>query len=117
MMTPKFVVWFNEVDKEDIPLVGGKGANLGEMTKAGFPVPTGFIVTVNAYQQFLEHNRLQDKIRKELEGLDVSDAKKLEKALHIKLVEMFQDVEIKAANQKREGFTIGDLIAVKQSKK
>ena len=41
----KAVVWFNEVTREDIPLVGGKGANLGEMTNAGIPVPGGFIVT------------------------------------------------------------------------
>jgi len=40
-----YVVWFREIDKDDIPLVGGKGANLGEMVKAGFPVPNGFIVT------------------------------------------------------------------------
>ena len=35
----KAVVWFNEVTKNDIPTVGGKGANLGEMTNAGIPVP------------------------------------------------------------------------------
>ena len=35
----KAVVWFEEVTREDIPLVGGKGANLGEMTNAGIPVP------------------------------------------------------------------------------
>ena len=44
----KAVVWFNEVGKDDIPLVGGKGANLGEMTNANIPVPPGFIVTVSA---------------------------------------------------------------------
>ncbi|HRS23071.1 MAG TPA: PEP/pyruvate-binding domain-containing protein, partial [Candidatus Woesebacteria bacterium] len=41
---PPYILWFNEVDKEDIPLVGGKGANLGEMTKIGAAVPDGFIV-------------------------------------------------------------------------
>jgi len=49
----KAIVWFNEVTKEDIPLAGGKGANLGEMTKAHIPVPPGFIVTANAYYDFL----------------------------------------------------------------
>ena len=33
------LLWFKDVDKDDIPRVGGKGANLGEMTQAGFPVP------------------------------------------------------------------------------
>jgi len=57
------VVWFNEVDKEDIPLVGGKGANLGEMIRAGFPVPPGFIVTSKAYYQFIRENNLTTKIK------------------------------------------------------
>ncbi|MBI5620259.1 phosphoenolpyruvate synthase [Candidatus Gottesmanbacteria bacterium] len=78
MMTPKFVVWFNEVDKGDIPLVGGKGANLGEMTKAGFPVPPGFIVTAQAYKQFLDVTHLRSKIETALHNLDVSDSKALE---------------------------------------
>ena len=38
------VVWFKDIRKADIPLVGGKGANLGEMTHAGIPVPNGFCV-------------------------------------------------------------------------
>ena len=46
---PAHIAWFKDVTKEDIPLVGGKGANLGEMTRAGFPVPTGFIITSAAY--------------------------------------------------------------------
>ena len=52
MTKPKYVRWFKEVDKEDIDIVGGKGANLGEMTKSGFPVPNGFVVTAQAYFQF-----------------------------------------------------------------
>ena len=79
-MPQKFVVWFNEVDKEDIPLVGGKGANLGEMTKAGFPVPPGFIVTANAYRHFLDVSHIRPKMEKALHGLDVSDSKILENA-------------------------------------
>lgn len=59
----KLVVWFSEVDKEDVGLVGGKGANLGEMTKAKFPVPPGFIVTAEAYFQFLKENNLITKIK------------------------------------------------------
>ncbi len=79
-MAPKFVVWFSEVDKEDISLVGGKGANLGEMTKAGFPVPSGFIVTVNAYRTFLSEAKLEGKIRSILSDLDVGNSKQLEDA-------------------------------------
>jgi len=50
----KYILFFNQIDKDDLPLVGGKGANLGEMTKAGFPVPNGFAVTVAAYDAFLD---------------------------------------------------------------
>jgi pyruvate,water dikinase len=60
---PPYILWFNEVDKEDIPLVGDKGANLGEMTKIGAAVPDGFIVTAAAYFYFLKENNLEEKIR------------------------------------------------------
>ena len=59
----KAVVWFRDVSKDDIPLVGGKGANLGEMTNAGIPVPPGFIVTADAYFDFVERSGLQSKIK------------------------------------------------------
>jgi len=52
------VLWFKDVNKDDIPLVGGKGANLGEMTRAHFPVPGGFIVTAQAYFKFIKENNL-----------------------------------------------------------
>ncbi len=76
----KYVVWFKDVDKDDGDIVGGKGANLGEMTKAGFPVPPGFIVTAQAYFYFLDEANLKDKIHHLLSGLDVSKSDLLEKA-------------------------------------
>ncbi len=79
-MTDKFVVWFKDVDREDIGIVGGKGANLGEMTKAGFPVPNGFIVTAQAYFHFLDEAHLRDDLSDLLHNLDVNDSKKLEEA-------------------------------------
>lgn len=57
-MNKQYTLFFEEIDKKDLPLVGGKGANLGEMTKAGFPVPEGFCVTTGAYEDFLTHNVL-----------------------------------------------------------
>jgi len=67
------IFWFKEVDKEDIPLVGGKAANLGEMIQAGFPVPDGFSVSASAYFKFLEDNQLKSKIHQELKLLDKND--------------------------------------------
>ena len=48
------VVWTTDVSKHDVALVGGKGANLGEMLKADLPVPPAFILTSNAYWKFLQ---------------------------------------------------------------
>jgi len=76
--SPKAVVWFNEVTKNDIPLVGGKGANLGEMTNAGIPVPPGFIVTSSAYFDFIKKSSLGDKIKTLLKPVDVHDSKQLQ---------------------------------------
>ena len=74
---PEAIVWFDQVTKEDIPTVGGKGANLGEMTRAKIPVPPGFIVTSSAYFDFIESTGVQPQIRALLEGLDVEDSKTL----------------------------------------
>ncbi|MBU3935673.1 phosphoenolpyruvate synthase [Patescibacteria group bacterium] len=71
----KNILWFKQVDHDDIPLVGGKGANLGEMYKIGIPVPNGFIVTTAAYFQFLEQNNLKKEIEKIISttNIDKSD--------------------------------------------
>lgn len=71
------ILWFNQISKNDIPIAGGKGANLGEMTTAGIPVPNGFVVTATAYYEFLEKTSLKHKILTELSGLDYNDSEKL----------------------------------------
>ena len=73
MSNKKFIVWFSEVDKGDVGLVGGKGANMGEMVKAELPVPGGFIVTAPAYFHFLKENRLTPKIKQYLAHCDFND--------------------------------------------
>ncbi len=45
-----YVRWFSEIGKDDVLVAGGKGASLGEMTRAGIPVPPGFVVTVDAFR-------------------------------------------------------------------
>src|SRR5690606_39729816 len=54
-----YIKWFNEINKEDIPVVGGKGANLGELTQNGVDVPPGFCVTASAYRDFIKLSNLQ----------------------------------------------------------
>lgn len=73
------VLWFKEVGKKDIRLVGGKGANLGEMTQAQIPVPPGFIVTAHTYTRFLEQAGLRPTIQKLLSPLDYNDSARLQK--------------------------------------
>ena len=58
----KAISWFNEITKSDIATVGGKGANLGEMTKARIPVPPGFVVTSDTYFEFLKESNITEKI-------------------------------------------------------
>jgi pyruvate,water dikinase len=66
-------VWFDDLRKDDVPTVGGKNANLGEMIAAGIPVPPGFAITAQAYQKFIEATGTADKIYKILGGIDLKD--------------------------------------------
>jgi rifampicin phosphotransferase len=62
MKAVTYTAWFGEIRKDDIALVGGKGANLGELSWAGLPVPPGFVVTTGAYDAFVEAGGLKDEI-------------------------------------------------------
>lgn len=58
----KLVLWLNDTGKKDISLVGGKGANLGEMIQAGFPVPQAFSVSALAYKHQIEQTTIGSKL-------------------------------------------------------
>jgi pyruvate,water dikinase len=75
----KYIKWFNEIDKNDIPIVGGKGANLGELTQKGLDVPPGFCVTAGAYTYFIDHAKLNENIREKVSNLNVEDSIELQK--------------------------------------
>ena len=77
MVNNKNILWFSEVSKDDLALVGGKGANLGELIKAGLPVPNGFIVTSLAYFHFIKKNKIDKIIAGQLRGLNIANTKKL----------------------------------------
>src|SRR5271156_6955548 len=65
-----FTRTLEEIGSGDLPLVGGKGANLGELVRAGLPVPRAFCVTTKAYEKFLAENELVPEILATLSGLD-----------------------------------------------
>ena len=73
----KPVVWFADVGKTDVDLAGGKGANLGELARAGLPVPPGFIVTSSAYFRFLDEAGLRPALSSHLAGLDPTNPQQL----------------------------------------
>ncbi|NTU47268.1 phosphoenolpyruvate synthase [Candidatus Roizmanbacteria bacterium] len=78
-MNKKNIVWFEEVGKEDVGIVGGKGANLGEMTTAHLPIPYGFVVTAHAYFTFIEEAKLSQKISDLLSIVNYDNTDELEK--------------------------------------
>ncbi len=57
------ILWFSEIGVGDTATVGGKGANLGELTRAGLPVPPGFVVTSQAYLDAIERSGVRQALR------------------------------------------------------
>ena len=74
------ILWFRSISKNDTATVGGKGANLGEIFRAGFPVPNGFCVTAQAYFDFLKKTGLDKKIAQLLSGVSADNTKQLNQA-------------------------------------
>ena len=78
-----YVIWFEKLGMDDVPVVGGKNASLGEMisnlASAGISVPGGFATTAEAFRDFLSHNDLDSKINGLLQDFDVEDVDSLEK--------------------------------------
>src|SRR3989344_7699450 len=102
-----FVKPFNEINKGDAALAGGKGASLGEMTQAGIPVPPGFVVLSSAFERFLKETRLHEDIDAIIHGVNHQEMQTVEHASEqiqalILAAAMPQDVaeEIKNSFQK-----------------
>jgi pyruvate,water dikinase len=74
------ILRLEEITKDDISLVGGKGASLGEMASVGLPVPKAFVVTAQAFRKFLVETGIEEELFQNLEDLDIEDTKVLEKA-------------------------------------
>ena len=79
----KNIIWFNNLGMNDVELVGGKNASLGEMishlSSMGVSVPNGFATTTHAYYGFLTENKLLERINTALNGLDINDIRELSK--------------------------------------
>src|SRR5688500_4277953 len=70
---------FEHIGHSDLTQVGGKGANLGEMRRAGLPVPAGFVVCVEAYERALSSDGSLERLEELLRGLNVDDTTALQR--------------------------------------
>ena len=69
-----YVLWFDELKREDVDIVGGKSSSLGELTSStNVPVPYGFATTAYGYRQFMTETGLEAKIKEALDNLDDVD--------------------------------------------
>ena len=76
-MNQEFILNFSQISAEDLPRVGGKGANLGELSRNGFPVPAGFCVNVNGFDAFISAAEEMDTHYYQLSQLEPDDVKGL----------------------------------------
>ncbi len=114
------VLWLEEIKKEDINSVGGKGASLGEMTAIGLPVPKAFVVTAQAFRKFLIETGIEEELFRRLERLDVDDNGALESVskdvqalvLNVEMPDQIREEIVEAYD--RMG-TDGTVVAVRSS--
>ncbi len=80
-MPKNYILQFKDIDRDSIAKAGGKGANLGEMTKAGFPVPPGFLISADAFALFIKENGFERHIREILKTSNASKKHRTPEAL------------------------------------
>jgi len=79
----KFIKDFKEINKSDILIAGGKGANLGELMKIGIPVPSGFVILAEAFERFLEETDINVEIRARWDRINIEDIESVEESSEI----------------------------------
>ena len=117
------IKWFPEIDKNSVSVVGGKGANLGEIYNLGIPVPPGFVITARAYSHFIKENNLDEKISNLLKEIKYEDTAQLDKiAEEIRNLitngkipkdlteEILESYENLGAKPSREGGSVEDIL-------
>lgn len=119
-MAVPVILWLEEIRKEDIISVGGKGASLGEMASIGLPVPAAFVVTSQAFRKFLVDTGLEEPLFACFEGLNVDDnealesaAKKAKDLIHKGTIPSYLETEIRTAYEKLS--RSGNIVAARSS--
>ena len=67
------ILWFDQISLHDVQLVGGKGANLGELTSAHLPVPPGFVVTSEVYLAAIDASGVRVQLEDIVRTVDAND--------------------------------------------
>ncbi len=123
----KLILWFDQLGIEDVPLVGGKNASLGEMyrllTPKGVRIPNGFAITARAYHYLLEYNNAKDKIHDILSDLNTHDLHDLQERAqkvrdlirHLEFPEDLHDEIIEAYSNLEKQYNEGVDVAVRSS--
>jgi len=109
------LLWFKDIRFEDVNIVGGKGANLGEMYSLGIPVPNGFVVTANTYFDFIEKNKLKPQIKNILSITNVDHPDELQSASQkirslIKKAPFTHDISIQIMTAYKKLGSFGGLV-------
>lgn len=114
----KYLKRLDEISRKDFPLAGGKGSNLGEMIRAGLPVPEGFVILTSAYKRFVVQNNIQKSIENILGKIDPGDVGKLEEVSQT-IQNWFEEGEIPEDVRKEIALAYkqlgGDTVAVRSS--
>lgn len=79
----KFIKSFSQISKKDVAIAGGKGASLGEMTKAKIPIPPGFIILADAFDRFLIETDLKVEIDTQLKKVNYQNINSVDKASNV----------------------------------
>ena len=80
---PRLIRDFKEIEKKDVLLAGGKGANLGELIRAGMPVPEGFVILAQAFEKFLEESDINVEIEAAWDRINIEDIESVEESSEI----------------------------------
>ncbi len=105
---------FKKLSKDDVKIAGGKGANLGELMKAGFSVPDGFVIISSAFDRFIQESGLDVEIEAALSQVNPKDLNSVEEASE-KIRDMINDTEMPQDTAKSIAGSFGKLGAKRVS--
>jgi pyruvate,water dikinase len=80
MEMASYIIWFEELSRNSVAIAGGKGANLGEMVRAGLPVPPGFVVTTDAFLSTLDAGGIRTELQRMFSDCPGEDSAALSEA-------------------------------------